>query len=159
MAALEEGARTLSRDEVTGPPEVIAGLGPDDPLFTAPPPRPTLAIVEVADADTAVRVASRDGRGGPISVWARDPAKGERVARRLPSATTWVGRHGEATLSVESRIARHVVPRQLEWRATWAPRVPDDVATQTALAELRHGRESRRWPALRTLVHVSRRKR
>ena len=159
LAALHDGASKLGPDDVTGPPEIIAGLAPDDPRFTAPPARPTLAVVEVPDADTAVRVAAREGRGGPISVWARDRAKGERVARRLPSTTTWVGRHGDATMSVEGRIARHVVPRQLEWRATWAPSVPEDVATRTALAELRHGRESRRWPALRTLAQAYRRKR
>ncbi len=78
-------------------------------------------MVEVPDADTAVAVAARDGRDGPISVWARDAAKGERVARRLPSSTTWVGRHGIAPTSVPVRLARHVAPRQLEWRAAWAP--------------------------------------
>ena len=115
-----------------------------------------LAVVEVPDADTAVAVAARDGRDGPISVWARDAAKGERVARRLPSVTTWVGRHGIAPTGVPVRLARHVVPRQLEWRAAWAPGTPslpaDEtfVAAQTALVEALHGRESRRWPALRT---------
>ena len=54
------------------------------------------------------------------------------------------------------RIARHVVPRQLEWRAAWAPRAPrlpadeTSVTAQTALIEILHGRESRRWPALRS---------
>ena len=38
----------------------------------SPPPGPMLAVVEVPDADTAVAVAARDGRDGPISVWARD---------------------------------------------------------------------------------------
>jgi acyl-CoA reductase-like NAD-dependent aldehyde dehydrogenase len=137
-------------------PSVIAGLQPDDPRFATPPPGPLLAVVEVPDADTAVAVAAHDGRDGPISVWARDSAKGERVARRLPSTTTWVGRHGIAPTGVPVRLARHVAPRQLEWRAAWAPGTPrlpaDDalVAAQTALAEVRHGRESRRWPALRS---------
>ena len=136
-------------------PTVIAGLEPDDPRFTTPPPGPLLAVVEVPDADTAVAVAAREGRDGPISVWARDAAKGERVARRLPSPTTWVGRHGIAPTGVPVRLARHVVPRQLEWRAAWAPGTPrlpaddDVVAAQTALTEVRHGREARRWPALR----------
>ena len=68
-----------------------------------------------------------------------------------------------------ARLARHVVPRQLEWRAAWAPGTPslpaDDalVAGQTAIVEIRHGRESRRWPALRAgtgaLLRFSRRKR
>jgi hypothetical protein len=56
---------------------------------------------------------------------------------------------------VPVRIARHVVPRQLEWRASWAPGAPtlpaeaELATTLTTVAELRHGRESRRWPALR----------
>ena len=104
------------------------------------------------DGDRARR---RGGRDGPVSIWARDPAQGERVARRLPSPSTWVGRHGIAATAVPTRIARHVVPRQLEWRAAWAPGTPelptddDLVAAQRTLTELRHGREARRWPALR----------
>jgi hypothetical protein len=141
-------------------PTVIAGLAADDPRFATPPPGPLLAVVEVPDADTAVALAARDGRDGPISVWARDADKGERVARRLPAPTTWVGRHGVAPTGVAVRLARHVAPRQLEWRAAWAPGTPSlpadetAVAAQTALVEVLHGRESRRWPALRTGARV-----
>jgi acyl-CoA reductase-like NAD-dependent aldehyde dehydrogenase len=177
VEALTAGAATLrvgdprADDTDVGPlddgtfaaPAVLAGLAPDDPRFVTPTGL-TLAVVEVPDADTAIAVAAREGRDGPISVWARDAAKGERVARRLPSVATWIGRHGIAPTGVEVRIARHVVPRQLEWRAAWAPGTPslpsDDalVATQTALAEVRHGRESRRWPALRALARSRRRR-
>jgi acyl-CoA reductase-like NAD-dependent aldehyde dehydrogenase len=139
-------------------PEVVV-TDADDPRFTDPDGL-TLAVVIVPDADTAVRVAARDGRAGPISVWARDRYKGERVSRRLPSETTWFGRHGVSPTSVEVRIGRHVVARQLEWRAPWAPGTPTlpakDVPFLTALAEVRHGRESRRWPALRELVRQRR---
>ena len=99
-------------------------------------------------------------RGGPISVWARDRYKGERVSRRLPSETTWFGRHGISPTAPEVRIARYVVPRQLEWRAPWAPGTPRlpvrDTSFMTAVAEARHGRESRRWPALRALIRSAR---
>ena len=157
-----EGRRPAAEDTDIGPsapgvfatPEILDGLSADDPRFTAPEGL-TLAVVEVPDADTAVRVAARDGRDGPISVWARDRYKGERVSRRLPSQTTWFGRHGLSPTAVEVRMQRHVVPRQLEWRAPWAPGTPrlpaKDVPLMTALAEVRHGRESRRWPALREL--------
>ena len=53
------------------------------------------------------------------------------------------------------RLARHVEPRQLESRSAWAPATPrlpadaDVVAAQMTLAEARHGREARLWPALR----------
>jgi acyl-CoA reductase-like NAD-dependent aldehyde dehydrogenase len=169
VEALREGAARLkvgdprAEDTDVGPvapgvfaePVILDGLSPDDPRFTAPDGL-TLAVVVVPDADTAVRVAAADGDRGPISVWARDRHKGERVSRRLPSETTWFGRHGVAPTAVEIRVARHVVPRQLEWRAPWAPGTPklpaQDVPLLTALAEVRHGRESRRWPALRALM-------
>jgi hypothetical protein len=154
LAVLEQAAAQLV--ETIGPPEVVV-TGPDDPRFLAPTGS-TLAVVEAPDADSAVRLASRAGHA-PISVWARDRAKGERVARRLPSPATWVGHYGEERPNVEARLARHAMLRQLEWRAPWAPQVPHDVATRVALSELRHGRESRRWPALRALARASRRNR
>jgi hypothetical protein len=173
VEALKAGAARLkvgdprAEDTDVGPnepgvfaiPEILEDISPDDPRFTAPQGL-TLAVAVVPDADTAVRVAARDGRSGPISVWARDRYKGERVSRRLPSQTTWFGRHGVSPTAVEVRVARHVVPRQLEWRAPWAPGTPSlparDVPFMTALAEARHGRESRRWPALRALVSSAR---
>jgi acyl-CoA reductase-like NAD-dependent aldehyde dehydrogenase len=150
-------------------PTVVGGVGAEDALFREPPPGPVLAVVEVPDAETAIALAAREGRDGPISVWARDPAQGERVARRLPAQVTWIGRHGVAPTAVGVRLARHVVPRQLESRAAWAPGTPrlpadpDLVAAHTTTAHVRHGREARRWPALRAgaraLVRTARRER
>jgi acyl-CoA reductase-like NAD-dependent aldehyde dehydrogenase len=140
-------------------PAVVAGVQPGDRLFTAPPPGPVLAVVEVADAEAAIRLAAG---AGAVSVWARDADQGERVARRLSAPLTWVGRHGEAPAGVPVRLARHTVPRQLESRTAWAPGAPRlsagprAVTALTALAELRHGRESRRWSALRTLMRSAR---
>jgi len=146
-------------------PEVVA-VEPDDPRFTDPPDAPLLAVVVAPDTESAIALSGRDG---PVSVWARDPAQGERIARRLAAPHTWVGRHGIAATAVGTRVARHVVPRQLEWRATWAPGTPklptddDLVAAQRTQTELRHGRESRRWPALRAgaraLVRTAKRER
>jgi acyl-CoA reductase-like NAD-dependent aldehyde dehydrogenase len=159
----EDGAR-LPAEPVTGVPTVVA-VSPDDPLFRSPPPGPILAVVEAPDTETAIELAAAEGRAGPVSVWARDLAQGERVARRLPSEVTWIGRHGEAPTAVAVRLARHVVARQVETRAAWArgtPRLPADasrVAAEWALAEFRHGREARRWPALRALVRTARRER
>lgn len=147
-------------------PEVVL-VEADDPRFTAPPDAPVLAVVVAPDTETAIALAARDD--GPVSIWARDPGQGERVARRLPSPSAWVGRHGIAVTAVPTRMARHVVPRQLEWRAAWAPGTPelplddDLLAAQRTLTELRHGRESRRWPALRAgasaLVRAARKER
>ncbi|RKQ92559.1 acyl-CoA reductase-like NAD-dependent aldehyde dehydrogenase [Solirubrobacter pauli] len=127
----------------------------DDERFLSPPDAPTLVVVEAAGSEEAIELAVAHARDAPVSVWAQDLAKGERISRRLPSPATWVGRHGIATTAVPTRIARHVVPRQLEWRAAWAPGTPrlpadqDLLAAQRTLAEVRHGREAHRWPALK----------
>ncbi len=140
--------------DVTETPRVVGPVDPDDPVFVDPPMGPVLAIVAAPDTESAIRLAARE-RSAPLSIWARDAQQGERVARRLPSPATWVGRHGIAPTAVGVRIARHVVPRQLEWRAAWAPGTPqlpldpDLVEAQRALTTVRYGREARRWPALR----------
>ncbi len=123
--------------------------------FDAPPPGPVLAIVEAADDDEAIALAATGGRDGVVSIWTADSERGERVARSLPAAAVWVGRHGVPAPATAVRLARHVAPRRLEIRSRRAPaamRLPttaDVVEAQSALAEARHGRESRRWPALR----------
>ena len=149
---------TRPRSSTRSPPERML-VGPDDPRFRSPPDS-MLVVVEMPDAEAAIALVAREARDVSVSVWAQDDAKGERVARRLPSPTTWIGRHGDAPTPVEVRIARHVALRRLESRAAWAPepsRLP--IEARTALAELRYGRQSRRWPALRALVRTARRER
>lgn len=173
VAALEAAAEELrvgapadpTTDLTTSPRVAVVDAG--DPRFLTPPDEPTLVVVEAPDSEAAIELAVEHARDAAVSIWARDLAKGERVARRLPSPATWVGRHGIATTAVPTRIARHVVPRQLEWRAAWAPGTPrlpadqDRLAAQRTLTEVRHGREARRWPALkvgaRALVRAARR--
>jgi hypothetical protein len=139
---------------------VEAALAADRVVVTVPGLAETLAargatVVAAPDTEAAIALVAREAGDAPVSVWARDPAQGERVARRLPSPTTWIGHHGHAPTPVDVRLARHVVVRRLE---SGAPsRLP--VEAQTALAELRYGRESRRWAALRALVSSARRER
>ncbi len=138
-------------------PAVVMGgaAGHRPAAFDEPPPGPVLAIVETAGDDEAIALAGSGGREGVVSVWTGDRERGERVARALPAAVVWVGRHGVPAPTVAVRLARHVAPRRLESRARRTPAAmrlptrPDAVEAQAALAEARHGRESRRWPALR----------
>jgi hypothetical protein len=142
---------------VPGLVQRLSAIGPvsgDDPRF-ASPPATALVVAEVPDSESAIALTARQASDAPVSIWARDRAQGERVARRLPSPTTWIGRPGATAMPVEVRLARHVAVRVL---ATRAPsRLPLDA--QTAIAELRYGRESRRWPALRALVRSAWRER
>jgi alpha-ketoglutaric semialdehyde dehydrogenase len=158
-ADVRGGGRVASLDGPYWRPAVVAGVRSGDALFTDPPPGPVLAVYEAASVEAAIAVAAG---ASSVSVWARDRDQGERVARRLSAPLTWVGRHGEAPPGVPVRLARHTVARQVESRTTWAPGAPrlaagpSTVASLTALAELRHGRESRRWAALRTLLRTAR---
>jgi acyl-CoA reductase-like NAD-dependent aldehyde dehydrogenase len=158
-ADAQGGGRVPDLDGPHWRPTVVAGVGSGDPLFTSPPPGPVLAVHEAESVERAIAVAAG---AASVSVWARDRDQGERVARRLAAPLTWVGRHGEAPPGVPLRLARHTVPRQVESRTSWAPGAPRLAAgpriveSLTALAELRHGRESRRWAALRTLLRAAR---
>ena len=58
----------------------------------------------------------RRARGGVVSVWARDRAKGERVARTLEAEVTWVNEHGAVAPGPALRLQRHVAARQVASR-------------------------------------------
>ena len=105
-------------DGVFWTPTVVGGVSPDDPLFLSPPPAPILAVVEAPDTETAIALAAAEGRDGPVSVWARDPAQGERVARRLRRRS-----HGSAA-TASRRPPCPYASRATSWPGSWsrAPR-------------------------------------
>jgi acyl-CoA reductase-like NAD-dependent aldehyde dehydrogenase len=51
---------------------------------------PTLPIMKVPDVDEAVRLSNENHYGLQASVWTRDAAKGERVARRVEAGAVTV---------------------------------------------------------------------
>ncbi|HWK28805.1 MAG TPA: aldehyde dehydrogenase family protein [Solirubrobacter sp.] len=128
---------------------VLAGPGLRDALAGG------ARVLEAAGVDAAVdAVLGADA----VSIWAGDRELAQRIARRLPARTVSIGRHGGAPDAVAVRLTRHTVARVVAYRAPWAP-FGEDVTLATAAAEVRHGRESRRWPALRALARASGRKR
>jgi acyl-CoA reductase-like NAD-dependent aldehyde dehydrogenase len=55
---------------------------------------PAVAVISVADADEAVRVANDTRFGLAAAVWTRDGARATRIARALKAGTVWVNMYG-----------------------------------------------------------------
>ncbi len=71
-------------------PTILTGVKPDNPAFQTEFFGPVSLVFQVADEDEAVQVAnaSRYGLGG--SVFTRDLARGERIARRVETGMVFV---------------------------------------------------------------------
>jgi acyl-CoA reductase-like NAD-dependent aldehyde dehydrogenase len=161
-AAEADGAERLCGGPIDVPglpgafyaPAVLRGVRPDATLLREAPPGPVLAVVEAADDAAAIGLADGDPRG-PVSVWAGDRDRGERIARRLQAELTWVNEHGHAAAAAPVRLGRHVRVRQLASQppglrsARWLPYDPTLVRARLAAARLMHGRESERLTVLR----------
>jgi succinate-semialdehyde dehydrogenase / glutarate-semialdehyde dehydrogenase len=95
-ASVRSGARILTGGErVTGKgyfyrPTVLANVTPDMPAFREETFGPAAAVVRVRDADEAVRVANDSAYGLGASIWTRDVALGERLARRIETGSVFV---------------------------------------------------------------------
>jgi acyl-CoA reductase-like NAD-dependent aldehyde dehydrogenase len=89
--AREAGARVLTggRAHAEGgrfyEPTVLADVDQSMAAMTEETFGPTLPIMKVADAEEAVRLANDSPYGLGASVWTRDTARGEAIARRLES--------------------------------------------------------------------------
>jgi acyl-CoA reductase-like NAD-dependent aldehyde dehydrogenase len=87
--ALDRGARVLTGGhQVPGPgrffePTVLVDVDHSMKIMTEETFGPTLPIMKVADADEAVRLANDSPYGLGASVFSRDAARGEAIARRL----------------------------------------------------------------------------
>jgi acyl-CoA reductase-like NAD-dependent aldehyde dehydrogenase len=94
--AVAKGAQVLSGGKrVDGPgsffePTVLANVDHTMSCMTEETFGPTLPIMKVADADEAVRLANDSPYGLQASVFTKDMAKGEAIARRLQSGAVVV---------------------------------------------------------------------
>jgi succinate-semialdehyde dehydrogenase/glutarate-semialdehyde dehydrogenase len=72
------------------PASILGGVRPGMPAYDEELFGPVASILRVADEDEAVRVANDTAFGLGASVWTRDKAAGERVARRIDAGATFV---------------------------------------------------------------------
>ena len=159
--AVEEGAGLLCGGPLDVPgvpgafyaPAVLRGVRPGARILREPVPGPVLAVVEADTEDEAIALAKRSPA---VSVWARDRARGERIARELEAEVAWVNEHGHSIPDAAVRLAGHVESRRLASQPTrlrsarWLPYDPQLVRAATASARLMHGRETERLSVLRT---------
>jgi acyl-CoA reductase-like NAD-dependent aldehyde dehydrogenase len=94
--AVEQGARVLTgggRSDENGrffEPTVIVDVDHSMACMREETFGPTVPIMKVGDAEEAVRLANDSPYGLQASVWTKDAAKGERLARRIESGVVTV---------------------------------------------------------------------
>lgn len=94
--SVDTGARVLYGGKtIEGPgafyqPTIITDTAPGMPVYEEETFGPVMAIIPASDEEEAVRIAndSRFGLGG--SLWTRDTARGEKLARRVESGAVFV---------------------------------------------------------------------
>ncbi|MGI9021246.1 MAG: aldehyde dehydrogenase family protein, partial [Solirubrobacterales bacterium] len=99
--ALDNGAERLTGGprEVEGfsgkfiAPTVLGGVTDDMRIMNEEIFGPVVPIITVADEEEAVARANDSNFGLGASVWTRDRAKGERMAKRIESGMVWINDH------------------------------------------------------------------
>ncbi len=92
-AEVVEGGRPLDRPGYFYPPTVISGVEPGDELARTEVFGPVVTVSRFSDEDEAVAWANSTDYALGSSVWTRDHARAERMARRLDAGTVWINCH------------------------------------------------------------------
>jgi len=87
------GGRPLDRPGYFYPATVIAGVGAGDELARSEVFGPVVTVSRFSDEDEAVAWANGTDYALGSSVWTRDHARAERIARRLDAGTVWINCH------------------------------------------------------------------
>ena len=74
-------------------PAVLTGVTQDMRIMREEVFGPVLPVVEVRDADDAIRLANDSQFGLGASVWTLDRDKGRRIARRIEAGSVWINDH------------------------------------------------------------------
>ena len=74
-------------------PAVLTGVRPEMRVMREEVFGPVLPIVAVSSEDEAITAANDSEFGLGASVWTRDRARGERIARRLEAGSVWINDH------------------------------------------------------------------
>jgi acyl-CoA reductase-like NAD-dependent aldehyde dehydrogenase len=90
------GGAALPRPGYFIAPTVITGLTEGARLVDEEQFGPVLPVLTFATVEEAVRRANATRYGLGASVWSRDPARAEQVARQLEAGTVWINAHGGA---------------------------------------------------------------
>lgn len=83
-------------------PAVLTGVSADARLSREPVPGPVVSVASFDSEDEAVALANDSPYGLGASVWTRDRARGERIARRLEAGMTWVNDHRYSHSAVQT---------------------------------------------------------
>lgn len=96
LESVARGARLVLGGTLPGgpgafyPPTVLLAVEPGMPAFDEETFGPVAAVMRVADEAAAIRAANRSVYGLGASVWTRDGARGERIARDLEVGSVFV---------------------------------------------------------------------
>lgn len=96
--AVDKGARLLTGGKRTGfglfyEPTVLDACTQEMRAVSDETFGPVIPIVRVKDAEEAIRLANDSRYGLNASVWTRDLARGEQIARRLEAGTIFINNH------------------------------------------------------------------
>ena len=74
-------------------PTIVSGIGTGVALVDEEQFGPVLPVIAFDDVEDAIRQANASPFGLGASVWTRDVARGEAIARRLDAGLAWVNQH------------------------------------------------------------------
>lgn len=81
-------------------PTIVRDINDGSPLVDTEQFGPILPIIKFDDADDAIRRANASDYGLGGSIWSRDIAAAEELARKVEAGTVWINKHAELVPTV-----------------------------------------------------------